>query len=209
MVTFLPFSFARNSIKNELYTASVKLGTLDASVCLSTYFYTLTKPIQTLHQVTKSFISYRLCMSIYLPTSLLESGKHQRFARSLNVGPFLIPPRPIHTAKGPGTPKLGRVFLVSVREKERGGGVITSTQFTCFPRPIFSPPPFSTDQILKHVPREKNKETKKKLWTEFNILFHSFLILVSLSFLFRPISLSLCAVFVSMTDLIVTCKQFA
>lgn len=86
---------------------------------MSTYFYTLTKPIQTLHQVTKSFISYRLCMSIYLPTSLLESGKHQRFARSLNAGPFLIPPRPIHTAKGHGTPKLGRVFLVSVREKER------------------------------------------------------------------------------------------
>ena len=181
---------------------------LDASVCLSTYFHTPTKPIQTLHQVTKSFISYRLCMSIYLPTSLLESGKHQRFARSLNVGPFLIPPRPIHTAKGPGTPKLGRVFLVSVRERERE---VLSHQHSSpvSPGPYFSPPPFSTDQILKHVPREKNKETKKKLWTEFNILFHSFLILVSLSFLFRPISLSLCAVFVSMTDLIVTCKQFA
>ena len=215
MITFLPFSFARNSIKTELHTASVKLEMLDASVCLSTCFYTLTKPIQTLYQVTKSFISYRLCMSIYLPTSLLESEKHQRFARSLNVGPFLIPRRPIHTAKGPGTPKLGRMFLVSVRERERererGGGKVLSHQHSSPVSPglFFSPPPFSTDQILKHVPREKNKETKKKLWTEFNILFHSFLILVSLSFLFRPISLSLCAVFVSMTDLIVTCKQFA
>lgn len=163
--------------------------------------------------VTPSYKEFHFVSFMYVNfpprTSLLESGKHQRFARSLNVGLFLIPPRLTHTAKGPGTPKLRRVFLVSVRQKERENGVITSTQFTCFPRPIFSPPPFSTDQILKHVPREENKETKKKLWTEFNILFHSFLILVSLLFLFRPISLSLCAVFVSMTDLIVTCKQFA
>lgn len=93
---------------------------------------------------------------------------------------------------------------------ERANSVITSTHFTCFLRPIFF---FSSaNQILKHVLQGKNKETKKKLWTErekFNILFHSFLIFVSLLFLFRLISLGLCTVFVSVTNLIVTCKQFA
>jgi len=187
MITFLPFSFARNSIKTELHTASVKLEMLDASVCLSTCFYTLTKPIQTLYQVTKSFISYRLCMSIYLPTSLLESEKHQRFARSLNVGPFLIPRRPIHTAKGPGTPKLGRMFLVSVRERERerergGEGVITSTQFTCFPRPIFFSSTFfnrSNFEARSTRKEQRNKkETMDRIQYSFSFLSHFSLTLV-------------------------------
>lgn len=182
MITFLPYSFAINNIKNKLYTAAVKLEMLDVSVCLSTHFYTLTKPIQTLHQVTKSFISYRLCMSIYPPTSLLESGKHQRFARSLNVGPFPIPPRPIHTAKRPGTPKLGRVFLVSVGEKERENGVITSTQFTCFPRPIFFPSTFfnrSNFEARSTRKEQRNKkETMDRIQYSFSFLSHFSLTLV-------------------------------
>jgi len=183
MITFLPFSFARNNIKKELYTVSVTLELLDASGCLSTYFYTLTKPIQTLHQVTKSFISYRLCMSIYPPTSLLESGKHQRFARSLNVGPFLIPPRPIHTAKGPGTPKLGRVFLVSVREKERErewcyhiNTVHLLPQAHFFPPTFFNRSNFEARSTRKE--QRNKKETMDRIQYSFSFLSHFSLTLV-------------------------------
>lgn len=87
---------------------------LDASVSLSTYIHMLTKPIQKLHNVTKNFISYRLCMSIFPPAYLQESGKHQRFSCSLAVRRFLIPP---HSDTQTWYPKLRRVFLVSVRER--------------------------------------------------------------------------------------------
>jgi hypothetical protein len=122
-------------------------------------------------------------------------------------------PRPMYTAPGPLAlcPKLRRVFLVSVRG---GDGVITSTQFTCFHRPIFFCSSSSLLQRIKFwstfmTERTKKRKSNYERKEKFNILFHSFLILVSLLFLFLRISFSLFSVPVSVTNLIVTCKHFA
>ena len=93
---------------------------------------------------------------------------------------FSYPPRPIHTAKGSGTPKLGRVFLVLLREKEKENGVITSTQFTCFPRPIFFP--LHLFQPIKFWSTFYRKRTKKQTKKKRNYGQNSIFFFIPFSF---------------------------
>jgi hypothetical protein len=166
---------------------------LDASVCLSTCVCMLTKPIQKLHNVTKNFISYRFCMSIFLPAYLQERGKHQRF-------PCCSP----HTrtqiqlqATGPQTwyPKLGRVFLVSVRGVRRYH--INAVH-------LFPPAHsflFNQSNFEARSSAKEQRKRKKKLWTEREIQYSfSSLSHFSLTLVLIPPYLSLFVYRVRLSD---------
>lgn len=163
--------------------------------------------LQNLHKsyIMLQRISFRIVYvcQFSLPPICRKVENIKDFSCSLAVRRFLIPPLNSNTQTW--YPKLRRVFLVSVRER-----IALSHQHSS----RASSDPFFSLQPIKFWSTFFSERTKKRKRNygrreKFNILSHSFLIFVSLLFLFRLISLGLCTVFVSVTNLIVTCKQFA